>query len=252
MCTLTVLLRATARHSLIVAANRDEDRTRPARAPFVWDGSPRFLAGRDERAGGTWMGINARGLFAGLTNLWTGESADGTRRSRGEVVVSLLRCLTLQQTRGVLAKLDARAFNPFMVVCATTAGDGFWASTAEELEPHELARGLFALGNFLPEDPGNAKLRRAAATLAAEPLLNQQDDGALLQGLQAALSAHHGDWGPRESLCVHTEGNYGTVSSTILLAPGELETGRLLHAPGPPCTTPYEDLTPLLERLGRP
>ena len=250
MCTLAVLLQAPGRYPLIVAANRDEDRTRPASGPLLWPGSPAFVAGRDERAGGTWMGLNEQGIFAGLTNLWTGEPADPTRASRGAVVVELLRSASLEDARQRLLGRSAAATNPFLVVCADSAGRGWWASTQEGLRPRELGVGLFVLGNLAAGDPGDAKLQRAADLLRNPPLTGN-DTPSRVRRLQSALGTHHGDRGPRESLCVHTDGNYGTVSSTILMtAPGGQEA-RMLHAAGPPCTAPFADCSHLLLQLSR-
>src|SRR3970040_581806 len=38
-----------------------EDRAGPGRAPFRWPGAPTLWAGRDEKAGGTWLGVNSVG-----------------------------------------------------------------------------------------------------------------------------------------------------------------------------------------------
>ena len=47
-----------------------------------------------------------------------------------------------------------------------------------------------------------------------------------------------------QALCVHTP-IYGTRSATILmLSAGRVE--RYLHAAGPPCRTPFDDVTELL------
>jgi uncharacterized protein with NRDE domain len=80
-----------AHYPVIVAANREESRTRPSRAPFQWGGSPTVWAGRDELAGGTWLGVNAIGLVAAVTNRPV-ESRDVTLRSRGLLCLDTLRC----------------------------------------------------------------------------------------------------------------------------------------------------------------
>jgi 8-oxo-dGTP pyrophosphatase MutT (NUDIX family) len=165
-------------------------------------------------------------------------------------VVGLLRANSLTEARAAVGRLQQDATNPFLLVCADTGGRGFWASTAEGLHPRELSAGLLVLGNLPPGDADDAKLQHAA-DLLREPPLDGLDEEQLLRRLQAALSAHHGNRGPRESLCVHTAGNYGTVSSTVLLASDRLGQGRLLHASGPPCLTPYDDHSQLLAHLER-
>ena len=69
MCTLIALHRPHPRVPLVVAANRDEYLDRPASGLAIFEsGGRRIVAPRDLRAGGTWLGLNDRGMFAALTN----------------------------------------------------------------------------------------------------------------------------------------------------------------------------------------
>ncbi|MEO5584354.1 MAG: NRDE family protein [Flavobacteriales bacterium] len=68
MCLIALAYKVHPRYPLIVAANRDEFLDRPAEPAHFWKDAPDILAGRDERAGGTWMGITRSGRFAAITN----------------------------------------------------------------------------------------------------------------------------------------------------------------------------------------
>lgn len=68
MCLITIAYQEHPRFPLIVAANRDEFRDRPAEPARFWPSAPHILAGRDVRAGGTWLGISRTGRFAAITN----------------------------------------------------------------------------------------------------------------------------------------------------------------------------------------
>ena len=70
---------------LQVAANRDEFLKRPAAPPSIWEEG--WLAPRDLEAGGTWLGLNPRGLFVGVTNR-AGVHRASDRRSRGLLVTT--------------------------------------------------------------------------------------------------------------------------------------------------------------------
>ena len=49
---------------LLVASNRDEERSRPSSPPGLWVGERRrILSPRDRRAGGTWLAVNDRGML---------------------------------------------------------------------------------------------------------------------------------------------------------------------------------------------
>src|SRR5688500_17186994 len=70
MCLLIVLLGVDPEFPLLVASNRDERRERRAAPPGLWVGERRrVLSPRDRRAGGTWLGVNDRGMVAGITNV---------------------------------------------------------------------------------------------------------------------------------------------------------------------------------------
>src|SRR5580700_6303093 len=89
MCTLVVAVGQFPGFPLVVAANRDERLDRLATPPRLWPGAMPFVAPRDEVAHGTWLGINAAGLFVGITNRF-GVPADPTKASRGGIVLDAL------------------------------------------------------------------------------------------------------------------------------------------------------------------
>ena len=70
----------------MVAANRDERRSRPTQAAAPWqlDNGVQVLSGRDLTDGGTWMGCARNGRVAMLTNIRPSDAlAEKARRSRG-------------------------------------------------------------------------------------------------------------------------------------------------------------------------
>ncbi len=144
MCTLIVLHRCVAGKPLVVAANRDEFFARPAEGPAIRTArSGRILAPRDLEAGGSWVGLSERGVFAGLTNLRPGQQAAtgatgalggagngsegrGVRgvqsgsplRSRGEVVMKALEARSAEEASETLSRLEEGLYNPFQLVVA--------------------------------------------------------------------------------------------------------------------------------------
>ena len=69
MCTLVILRRPGHDWPVLIAANRDENAERPWRPPARhWPDRPEVVAGMDELAGGTWLGLNDHGVVAGILN----------------------------------------------------------------------------------------------------------------------------------------------------------------------------------------
>lgn len=89
MCLLVFAYNSHPRYRFLLAGNRDEFHARPARAARWWPGAD-VLAGRDEQAGGTWLGTSGKGRFAVVTNFREMARADEQARSRGELVTQYL------------------------------------------------------------------------------------------------------------------------------------------------------------------
>lgn len=86
MCLIILAYQAHPRYALVFAANRDEFLDRPAQPAHFWADAPHVLAGRDLKAGGTWLGITTTGRFAALTNYRDLRRPMVKGRSRGALV----------------------------------------------------------------------------------------------------------------------------------------------------------------------
>jgi uncharacterized protein with NRDE domain len=249
MCTLIALHRCVPGAPLVVAANRDEYRERPAEGPALRDGAAGPVAApRDLRAGGTWLGVNRHGVFAGLTNRPT-VCADATRRSRGLLVMDALAPAKASDAAAWLRELPSGAYNPFNLFVAD-AQDAFVAVYEETARVRAIEPGVHVVGNADPDDRAVPKIDRlhtkAARAAAAGP-------EAVLDELAAVCRAHDGADGPLSDTCIHLgdeASEYGTRSSTLLWLgePGARSEWR--YADGPPCETAYEDRSDVLHELG--
>ncbi|MBI5517212.1 MAG: NRDE family protein [Deltaproteobacteria bacterium] len=255
MCTITILRGVHPRHPLLVAANRDEYRSRAWDPPALLHPSPRAWGGRDRAKGGTWLGVTERGFFVGLTNQRTYRPADPSRRSRGEVVTEALRLNETARVEALLGALDPRDYNPFNLVFGDLSALRVAYVRPEGLQVHPLGDGVHVLANDRLRAPTMPKTLRAEALARALP---EGPWEAVQHRLGALLGDHHtpedgllpeppaGALMPRmllkalQALCVHA-GVYGTVSSTVLSL-GRERVERYLFAPGPPCRTAFTEV----------
>ncbi|MBK7944392.1 MAG: NRDE family protein [Flavobacteriales bacterium] len=90
MCLIALAYKSHPTYPLIVAANRDEFHDRLALPAHFWSEHPHMLAGKDVKAGGTWMGITRHGRFAALTNHRDLRRAPVQGPSRGLLVKDAL------------------------------------------------------------------------------------------------------------------------------------------------------------------
>lgn len=90
MCLITLAYNVHATYPFILAANRDEFRERAAQPAHFWEDAQHVLAGRDLKAGGTWLGITRSGRFAAITNYRDLRRTPVNGPSRGQLVRAAL------------------------------------------------------------------------------------------------------------------------------------------------------------------
>ena len=139
MCLIVLAWQARADLALVVAANRDEWRERPAKPAHWWPDHPNLLAGRDLQAGGTWMGITRDGRFAAVTNFRDPSDKRATARSRGALVTQFLA--GAEAPKAFLAGLGARAgeYNAFNLVLGDR--ESLWYFSSREGEARAIEPG---------------------------------------------------------------------------------------------------------------
>ena len=222
MCLIALAWQAHPRFTLVVAANRDEWRDRPTLPAHWWPDSPKLLAGQDQRAGGTWLGITPRGRFAAITNFRDPSDRKATALSRGTLVTEYL--LGADPPREFLLRLgrNVAAFNGFNLI----VGDGtsLWYLGSREGEPRVIPPGVHALSNHVLNEPW-PKVRFARQ--AMESAVLEEDPAprlfAMLAGRDPAPDAELPDTGigleleRRLSAALITGEDYGSRCSTVLV-----------------------------------
>ncbi len=244
MCTLVIAARVVPEHSLVVVANRDEQLGRPSTPPFRW--SSGFIAPRDDLAGGTWLGLNDRGVFVGITNRFSGPR-DPTRTSRGAIVIDALSEDCARAIHTKMARLEPARYNGFHLVYAdehdvlATVSDGH---TALQLS---LGNGVTIVTERSFGASGDEH-RVARIRAGWSRLVTERREGPREENLTTLLSEHD-DEDPLGATCIHLDQlNYGTRSAMVL-AIGSEDSGRgpsrsrkMLWAEGPPCTTAFHPI----------
>ncbi|MFZ1687836.1 MAG: NRDE family protein [Flavobacteriales bacterium] len=216
MCLILFAYRSHPRFPLIVAANRDEFLARPTAQASFWTEDPDILAGRDEVAGGTWLGVTRQGRFAAVTNY------RDLRRPRPSDPPSR-GMLVLQALKGSFDHSGSERYDGFNLLFGTVHDlhyhnniDRTWSL----VEP-----GVHGLSNHLLDTPW-PKVQRARAAFASVIGTDEPDPEALFTMLSDRTIAPDNllpDTGiglPREralsSAFITTE-DYGTRCSTVVL-----------------------------------
>jgi hypothetical protein len=252
MCTLVLMRRPGSAWPLLVAANRDELSSRPARPPGRhWPDRADVVAGLDLQAGGSWLGINDHGVVAGVLNRVGTLGPAAGKRSRGELVLEALDHADAAAAAAALVDLDPDAYRPFNLIVADVQS-AFWLRHAgalpgfgfrttsgawREVPPHQVPGAV--LGRTTPaaaiqchavpagvsmitaqdlNDESSPRVRHYLPRFrSAPPPDPARDDWAAWIALLAARDGPDGD--PHGAMTVVTDGAYGTVSSCLIGVP---------------------------------
>lgn len=222
MCLIAIAWQARADLPLVVAANRDEWRDRPAEPAQWWLDRPGVLAGRDLKAGGTWLGISRSGRFAAVTNFRDPSDRRSTARSRGELVADFLAGNDEPPAYVERVARRAHEYNAFNLLVADTAT--LWYFGSREGPPRPVAPGVHALSNHILDEPWPkvTQARRAmeAALREGDPaarLFEMLSDAALAQDQHLPRTGVPLDWERRLSPALITGEDYGTRNSTVVI-----------------------------------
>lgn len=243
MCTLVILRRPQSNWPVLVAANRDEMAGRPWKAPGRhWSDRPDVVAGMDELAGGSWLGLNHMGVVAAILNRVGTLGPQTGKRSRGELVLEALDHNDAVDAADALAHLDGRAYRPFNMVLADNR-DAYWvrADGSAKVQVHPMGEGLHIITALDLDDPASPRVAAYAPRFAAAAIPDPDKcDWAEWRRLMA-----DGGTGPdgeeTAAMCFTRDNGFGTVSSSLIALPemGAEHPPQWLFAPDRPDRTGY-------------
>jgi uncharacterized protein with NRDE domain len=189
MCVLILLRDLHPDYPLLVASNREEDPKRSTMPPGLKVlGERRALCPQDRRFGGTWIGINDRGLVVALTNA-PGKS-DPDALSRGLVSLEALAQETPSDAMGAVAELlDISPARPFQLLVADDQDCRYASFVHGQYESRIVSDPLVIMTNELT--PERCEIQKLA-TWVQEHGRHETDVEALLDHLVVTLATGKG------------------------------------------------------------
>ncbi|MHB8354263.1 MAG: NRDE family protein [Burkholderiales bacterium] len=151
MCLIVLAWQTHPAYALALVGNRDEYHARPTLPAAYWPDHPEILAGRDLKAGGTWLGVTRQGRFAAITNYRDPAQFEQQRRSRGELTQAFL--LDSASPKAWLERLKPRLsdYNDFNLLVGDTHELCCLESRTGTIIP--LHPGVYGLSNHLLDTP---------------------------------------------------------------------------------------------------
>jgi uncharacterized protein with NRDE domain len=226
MCLIVFAWQSHPDYPLILAANRDEFYLRRTRPAAWWGQAVSLLAGHDEEAGGTWLGITRRGRFAALTNVRSPTERNPHAPSRGALVLS-----ALQSRAPAGAWLDVQAartatyngFNLLLGDLLTPASGLHYFSNRLDEPARGLAPGVYGLSNAYLDTPW-PKVTRAVGQFACsiasrvriDDLTQIMADRETARDYELPATGVPLDWERALSAIQIRANGYGTRATTVL------------------------------------
>ncbi|TRY32375.1 NRDE family protein [Aliiglaciecola sp. M165] len=240
MCILFIAVQQHPQYPLIIAANRDEFHNRPTLQSNFWQKHPQLLAGKDLKAGGTWMGITKGGKLSALTNVRDPQKVMPDATTRGELVTHYLLSDVHKTDYLKTLRRTKDNYNGYNLLFGEW--NNLWVYNNHTDKMNKLSNGVFGLSNADLDSPW-PKINQGVAQLKAHSqqngpietdklfdiLLNQtQSSDELLPQTGVPI-----EWERKLSSVFIQSEEYGTRSATLLLVDNQHKVTWLEHTFNP-------------------
>ncbi|MGE3335612.1 MAG: NRDE family protein [Rhodospirillaceae bacterium] len=249
MCTVVLLRRPGHDWPILIGANRDEMANRPWKPPARhWEERPDIVAGLDELAGGTWMGLSDTGVVACILNRHGTLGPAPGKRSRGELVLDALDHPNAADAAEAFADLDPLAYRPFNLVIADNR-DAYWltlrASVAGAwVDTQKIPEGLSMFTAFDRNDPADARIAHYRPLFESAPIPDPGKNE--WESWQRLLGSTEGGTESR-AMSFQMPNGFGTSSTSLLALPSPEQVFKKggqrpawLFAAGRPESAPFQ------------
>jgi len=241
MCLFALFFRVVEDAPDVAGAHREEEYALGGLPPGLLEGPVRAIAGTDPVAGGTWFGVNARGVLVAVTNRRRSH-APSPRRSRGLLVRDLLTLPTARAAADTATReLDTGNYDGCNVICAD-ATDAVVVQRGDWLRVRPLPPGIHVIANRDMNDDADPRVVHARGWLEQRRYAGSEH---CLMAVRELCGQHEPG---RPPMCLRGE-RHGTVSSSIVALRDPLIRSTYWHAQGPPDRTPFADYSHLFGDL---
>lgn len=218
MCTVVILRRPGHDWPLLIGANRDEMKERDWLVPMRhWEMRKHVVAGLDEQAGGTWLGINDEGVVACILNRFGTLGSHPDYRTRGELPLEALDHADAKTAADSLAALNPEAYRPFNMVIADYLSAYWVKNDGAMLQVEEIGEGISMLSAREMNDEKSDRIKLHLPRFRAAPAPEPDHDDWMTW--QALLSSRKSETDVHGAMEVETDSGFETTSSSLIALP---------------------------------
>lgn len=182
MCITAIAWQLFDDMPLVILSNRDEFTDRPTLPLYQWQGLGQgIMAGQDQQAGGTWLGVNSHngrwGVLLNYRYIDKTQPKPQFTTTRGDIVVDFL--VSGLSPLAFARQLDTVAYDGFNLVIGDRTQAVMLNNRGHGIEV--LADGLYVLSNGQPSEPWfkterlRGRVRQEVLPLLAQALTTTQD-----------------------------------------------------------------------------
>ncbi|MDR3517111.1 MAG: NRDE family protein [Azospirillaceae bacterium] len=223
MCSLVILRRPESPWPVIIGANRDERVERPWQAPARhWPDRPDIVAGRDEIAGGAWIGVNDYGVVAAVLDRAGTLGPGEDKRSRGELVLEALDHADAVDAIDALSQLDPAAYRPFNLLAADNRDAWFLISRGDgRIVRVAVPQGISMITAGDPNDPAVPRVQRYLSRFRDAPLPDPDapEAGGWASWQQLLGETGHDPGDETSAMCFLRADGFGTTNASLIALP---------------------------------
>jgi hypothetical protein len=244
MCSVVILHRPGHPWPVLFAANRDEMNNRPWLPPGRhWPDRPGTVAGLDQLAGGSWLGVNDHRLIAGIMNRMNSLGPSPGKRSRGELVLEALDHADAGAAAEAMAALEPSAYRPFNLVLADNRDSFLLVNSGERIKVAPLPTGISMITAHDRNDVAHSRRIRHFLPLFEAAPAPDPTSGDWRSWETLMASRDHADGGNvYDAMTIAGKDGFETLSSALIALPeaGAEQKPVWRFAAGRPDLTPYQ------------
>ncbi len=160
MCLIAFNWENHPEYKMILVANRDEFYSRPSEPLHMWDSG--IYAGKDLKAGGTWMGMSPSGRFAAITNFRDLSNRKKNAETRGNLVKDYLEGDLGPKDYLLHVMGEKDKYDGFNLIVGDPKGLFYFSNFGESIQ--QIKPGLYGISNAFLATPWE-KVRLAKSNL---------------------------------------------------------------------------------------
>lgn len=243
MSLLAVLYKLVPESPILIAFNREELVTQKVNKPTIQSGKPRILASMDSSSGGTWLGVNQHGMMVGATTRKK-FNLPMAPKSRESLCRDLLKAASARDAvNTAVEELHTNEYEGVNYIIADSES-GWVVHGGNEVEALELEQGLNIVSDRNVNDHRDERVAMARRLLTLQTLDSPVKFLAVASKVLARAPS-----GPGRPSMVVKDGDYGTISSTLVSLGIKPRDAIYQFANGSPDENKFEDYSPMLRDI---